>query len=175
MAVTLAKNSVGTAQLKNGAVTGRKLASGAVDASKVKHHSLVALDFEGGQLPRGARGPQGPAGPGESIFASPGTAPYTVPAGVTHLIISLRGGGGGSSNGGLAGDGGGGAGGASSVATTGASPTTLVQGSGGAGGGAVGAAGSGGAGASGSCTIGAGSSPGTPGGNGLIEILPTAN
>lgn len=52
-AVTLPKNSVGTAQLKNGAVTGRKLASASVDASKVKHHSLVAVDFEAGQLPRG--------------------------------------------------------------------------------------------------------------------------
>jgi len=62
--------------------------------------------------PQGLSGPQGAVGPGESIFASAGTDAYTVPVGVTHLIVSVRGGGGGggSSNGGLAG-GGGGAGG----------------------------------------------------------------
>jgi hypothetical protein len=68
-ATHLARNSVGTAQLKNNAVV----------SSKVKNGSLRAVDFARGQLPaglrgvpgptgaRGAQGIQGPAGP-------PGTA-----------------------------------------------------------------------------------------------------
>jgi hypothetical protein len=53
---TLPRNSVGTAQLKNGAVTG----------SKVRRASLRARHFAAGQLPvgpQGRAGPQGPAGP----------------------------------------------------------------------------------------------------------------
>lgn len=52
-AVVLPANSVGTAQLRNGAVV----------ASKVKPHSLLASSFRGGQLPRGDPGPVGLAGP----------------------------------------------------------------------------------------------------------------
>ncbi len=61
-AVTLPRNSVGTAQLKKSAVT----------SAKVRDHSLLAVDFAPGQLPRGdagpagefgATGPTGPAGP----------------------------------------------------------------------------------------------------------------
>lgn len=55
-AFKLPKNSVGTKQLKNGAVT----------AAKVKPGSLLAKDFKKGQLPvgaKGATGPQGVAGP----------------------------------------------------------------------------------------------------------------
>ncbi len=51
-AITLPANSVGTKQLKDGAVT----------AAKVKRGSLLASDFESGQLPKGATGPQGPKG-----------------------------------------------------------------------------------------------------------------
>jgi hypothetical protein len=68
-AVTLPHNSVGTAQLRHAAVT----------ATKVKPHSLLAIDFKPGQLtatrgpvgpqgaqglqgPQGAQGPQGPQG-----------------------------------------------------------------------------------------------------------------
>ena len=50
-ATRLAANSVGTAQLKNGAVTG----------AKVKDGSLSAADF--GAPPVGEQGPSGPAGP----------------------------------------------------------------------------------------------------------------
>ena len=46
-------NSVGTAQLKNGAVTG----------SKIKRGSLTPALFRGGQLPAGPAGPVGPTGP----------------------------------------------------------------------------------------------------------------
>jgi hypothetical protein len=43
--------------------------------------------------PTGRTGPAGPAGPGEEVFTSAGT--YTVPAGVTSVLVELRGGGGG--------------------------------------------------------------------------------
>jgi hypothetical protein len=49
----LPKNSVGTAQLRPGAVVG----------SKVKPGTLLAAHFKDGQLPRGAVGPAGPGGP----------------------------------------------------------------------------------------------------------------
>jgi hypothetical protein len=51
-ATLLPAGSVGTAQLKNGAVI----------SSKVKDGSLRAADFAPGELPAGAQGPQGPAG-----------------------------------------------------------------------------------------------------------------
>lgn len=51
--LVLPKNSVGTAQLKSGAVVG----------SKVKRGSLGAAHFKVGQLPQGPVGPAGPAGP----------------------------------------------------------------------------------------------------------------
>jgi len=52
-AQTLAKNSVGSKQLKRNAVTG----------AKVKDGSLAATDFKAGQLPAGERGPVGERGP----------------------------------------------------------------------------------------------------------------
>jgi hypothetical protein len=62
-AIKLPKNSVGTKQLKNGAVT----------AKKVKAHTLLATDFKPGQLPAGAQGPKG----------DPGAITGTLPSGVT--------------------------------------------------------------------------------------------
>lgn len=52
-AVTLPRNSVGTAQLKKGAV----------NSVKVKDRSLQGVDFAVGQLPAGPQGQQGPPGP----------------------------------------------------------------------------------------------------------------
>jgi len=52
-AVALPRDSVGTAQIRAGAVT----------SAKVRNHSLLAVDFRKGQLPRGPRGDEGPAGP----------------------------------------------------------------------------------------------------------------
>jgi hypothetical protein len=52
-ASSLPASSVGTSQLKYGAVT----------AAKVRRGSLLAKDFKGGQLPAGATGPVGPQGP----------------------------------------------------------------------------------------------------------------
>jgi hypothetical protein len=55
-ATQLAKNSVGTKQLKNDAVT----------SAKVKDGSLLAGDFQAGQLPAGQTGPEGEKGaPGQ--------------------------------------------------------------------------------------------------------------
>jgi hypothetical protein len=51
--LVLPPNSVGTAQLKNGAVTG----------SKIKRGSLTPALFRGGVFPAGPVGPAGPAGP----------------------------------------------------------------------------------------------------------------
>jgi hypothetical protein len=51
-AFKLPKNSVGTTQLKNGAVT----------SSKVRHRTLLAADFRLGQLPAGAQGQKGDTG-----------------------------------------------------------------------------------------------------------------
>jgi hypothetical protein len=61
-AVNLPANSVGTRQLKNGAVTGAKVGNNAVTSAKVKDGSLLASDFQAGQLAAGTRGPQGPQG-----------------------------------------------------------------------------------------------------------------
>ena len=52
-AATLPSNSVGTSQIRTGAVTGAKVRAG----------SLLARDFARGQLRTGTRGPMGPAGP----------------------------------------------------------------------------------------------------------------
>src|SRR6185295_3484049 len=52
-ALVLPPNSVGTAQLKNGAVVG----------TKVKKGSLTASSFKAGSLPKGTPGTAGPAGP----------------------------------------------------------------------------------------------------------------
>ena len=51
-ALRLPKNSVGTRQIKDGAV----------NSAKVKNGSLLMTDFKLGQLPAGAQGPQGPTG-----------------------------------------------------------------------------------------------------------------
>jgi hypothetical protein len=53
VSTALPRNSVGAAQLKNGAV----------NSAKVRNASLRAADFAPGQLPRGAQGPAGPQGP----------------------------------------------------------------------------------------------------------------
>ncbi len=62
-AVNLPANSVGTKQIKNGAVTRTKLANNAVTSAKVQDRSLLAADFKPGQLPQGPIGPMGPKGP----------------------------------------------------------------------------------------------------------------
>ncbi len=61
-AVTLKKNSVGSPQIKRGAVKTSDLANNAVTSPKVKDGSLLASDFKSGELPAGAAGAQGAKG-----------------------------------------------------------------------------------------------------------------
>jgi hypothetical protein len=77
-AVKIPRNSVGTKELRNGAVT----------AKKGKTGSLTATQFKGGRFPAGPRGLPGPAGPqgptGETGPVGP-TGP-TGPAGATGTV-----------------------------------------------------------------------------------------
>ena len=78
-ATQVARNSVGTPQLKDSAVTNAKLRNNAVNSSKVAARSLLRSDFAPGQLPAGPIGPQGPAGP-------QGAAGPAGPAGVIGAV-----------------------------------------------------------------------------------------
>ncbi len=68
-AAGLAKNSVGSNQIKSKAVKNSDLGDSAVTSGKVKNGSLQARDFALGQIPAGPAGPRGvtgltgPAGP----------------------------------------------------------------------------------------------------------------
>jgi hypothetical protein len=75
----LGRNTVGTRQLVNGAVTNPKIRNNAVNSAKVANRSLLRSDFAPGQLPAGPTGPQGPAGPA-------GPAGAAGPAGVIGAI-----------------------------------------------------------------------------------------
>ena len=82
----LPPNSVGTKQLKDGAVTSAKLRNGAVTAKKVKMGSLLPSNFKAGQLPQGPKGATGPAGP-------PGPSGATGPqgsAGATNVVVRTQ-------------------------------------------------------------------------------------
>ena len=61
-ALQLPKNSVGSKQIRKGAVKTSEIANNAVTGRKVRPRSLTAADFRVGSLPRGERGPAGPAG-----------------------------------------------------------------------------------------------------------------
>ena len=78
-ATQVARNSVGTPQLKDSAVTNAKIRNNAVNSSKVAARSLLRSDFAPGQLPAGPIGPQGPAGP-------QGATGPTGPAGVIGAV-----------------------------------------------------------------------------------------
>jgi hypothetical protein len=62
-ATQLGRNSVGTLQLQDSAVTNAKVRNNAINSAKVAARSLLRSDFAPGQLPAGPVGPQGPAGP----------------------------------------------------------------------------------------------------------------
>ncbi len=80
-AVNIRANTVGTKQIKNGAVTGRKLANNAVSSAKVKVGSLLAEDFGPGQIPTGAQGPKGDTGSQGPKGDTGPPGPSTGPAG----------------------------------------------------------------------------------------------
>jgi hypothetical protein len=62
LADAVAPNSIGTPQLKTGAVTTAKLRGNAVTSAKVLNGTLVRADFKAGQLVAGPPGPAGPQG-----------------------------------------------------------------------------------------------------------------
>ena len=80
-ALRLAAGSVGTAQLKNGAVT----------AQKVKLHTLLASDFKPGQLPAGTGGsPGSPAGAnGQSGLTGPAGPPGAQGTARAYGVVSV--------------------------------------------------------------------------------------
>ncbi len=75
-AVTLPRNSVGSAQLKPKAVRNADLGTSAVTSKNVRDGGLLMKDFRAGQIPRGATGPQGPKGD----TGTPGAPGVTAPA-----------------------------------------------------------------------------------------------
>lgn len=84
--IRLPPNSVGTKQLKNGAVTNAKLRNGAVTATKVKMGSLLASNFKAGQLPQGPKGTTGPAG---ATGPTGATGPQG-PPGATNVVVRTQ-------------------------------------------------------------------------------------
>ena len=79
-AAGLAKNSVGSTQIKSKAVKNSDLGDNAVTSKKVKNGSLLAADFALGQLPAGAKGDRGLTGPAGAP-GTPGTTGAPGPAG----------------------------------------------------------------------------------------------
>jgi hypothetical protein len=75
--------TIGTPQLKNGAVTTPKLKNNAVTSLKVLNGSLLPADFKPGSLPSGATGPAGPAGP----TGPTGAAGPTGPPGLSGVVV----------------------------------------------------------------------------------------
>lgn len=82
---TLARNSVGSAQIKTGAVQNSDLAKNAVTGAKVRNGSLTAADFRASSLPKGATGATGPQGPAGPAGAAGATGPQG-PAGPVDSI-----------------------------------------------------------------------------------------
>jgi hypothetical protein len=84
----LAPNSVGTVQLKAGAVTTPKLKNASVTGGKVMNGSLTAADFAATSLPtgpKGDKGDKGDAGPAGTIGPiAVRQASIVVPGGTAH-------------------------------------------------------------------------------------------
>jgi hypothetical protein len=80
-AIKLPKNSVGSKQLKSGAVKASDLGNNAVSSPKVANGSLLSEDFAAGQLPQGPKGAPG----------DPGRRGETGPAGAASVSASLAG------------------------------------------------------------------------------------
>lgn len=90
----LPRGSVGTLQLRDNAVTSRKLATSAatnakvannaITSAKVKNASLLRSDFAPGQLPAGPTGPQGPQGPQGPAGAAGAAGP---PGMISNVVV----------------------------------------------------------------------------------------
>jgi hypothetical protein len=91
-ALNIANNSIGTKQLKRGAVKNPDLAANSVTGPKVKRRSLNSSDFKANSLPRGPQGEQGPVGPpgatGSPAFGAVLGRGEAVPAGTSFLAPS---------------------------------------------------------------------------------------
>lgn len=94
-AAGLAKNSVGSKQLKKNAVTSAKIKNGAVTGAKVKAGSLTASNFAAGQLPAGPKGDKGAPGPSFGAFGNGGCGalgePFEVCAGTGSVNLPSSG------------------------------------------------------------------------------------
>ena len=88
-ATQLARNSVGTPQLKDAAVSNPKIKNNAVNSAKVAARSLLRSDFAPGQLPAGPVGPQGPAGPAGAAGAAGPAGPAGVIGAITDRTASV--------------------------------------------------------------------------------------
>lgn len=96
-AISLPRNSVGSAQIRRHAVTAVKLAKNAVTSATIRDHTLLVKDFKAGQLavqqgtpgPAGREGPEGPSGPEGPVGATGprGATGATGPAGATNLTV----------------------------------------------------------------------------------------
>ena len=88
-AFKLPKNSVGSKQIRKGAVRHSDIASNAVTGSNVKRGSLNRTDFKAGTLPQGQRGAQGtPGADGTPAFGAVLGRGVNVPAGTAFLAPS---------------------------------------------------------------------------------------
>jgi hypothetical protein len=88
-ALNIANNSIGTKQLKRGAVKNPDLAANSVTGAKVKRRSLDSSDFKANSLPRGPQGAQGPSGAaGSPAFGAVLGRGEAVPAGTSFLAPS---------------------------------------------------------------------------------------
>jgi hypothetical protein len=83
-ALTIPRNSVGTRQLREKAVTRVKLANGAVASTQVRDGTLRARDFLRSDLPRGRTGATGPRG-ATGLRGSSGARGPAGPAGESAL------------------------------------------------------------------------------------------
>ena len=59
----VARNSIGTPQLKNGAVSAAKVKRDAITTAKIRDGTIQTRDLSPGALAGGPRGPRGPVGP----------------------------------------------------------------------------------------------------------------
>ena len=86
-AVSLPRNSVGSAQIRNGQVKNADLAGNSVSSAKVKNGSLLAKDFRAGQLPAGRPGAQGPKG-ADGAPGAPGAGAASMLMGRTSVALN---------------------------------------------------------------------------------------